>query len=503
MQCCGAYYMHVVTYFQVESSSTFQGLFDAHGFFTFFDAELEAILLRYYDAHSLHDALVHVVGQINHPEKHDSEVNDTIISFVSDSQGLPLGQCRSLKQECERVSLQIAVGSTKFRFELQSDRIHKMEKITALGEKLLQEDWRNPARPKNANRVQEVNQRVIAWALKKALLTRKLSTLLLKYRQIACEKSTSPMKSLAKENSSSDLSNRNNLSVFTKCSHTNSNEDILSTPESSSFTTEGPVPGSLTYAHANDTRNPTVDVTVQSLLSEFRSLTSSERISLKRELMYQVYNPVAFLPGYTPRSVPDHKLGGCRNENRTAKVSRENTNAASCNCSSATDKATSHRQCKVLIINMADDPCCVIDNVYEVSPFPRDRGKRYIDMLAEHSATLYIQAPNGSHLPSMDSYIFDVQRVCSYVFGWNGSTVSVPFYASFIMGINLIANLFVHIVTLGGLLTSFEICNGILMWKNWSEDVAVQYMEAVLACEKQDRRGNNILKEQSQEVTNA
>lgn len=51
------------------------------------------------------------------------------------------------------------------------------------------------------------------------------------------------------------------------------------------------------------------------------------------------------------------------------------------------------------VLNAADDPCCNINNLYEVSPYDMHEGQTFADMIRKTDRGMVAVARSGSHAP--------------------------------------------------------------------------------------------------------
>ena len=51
------------------------------------------------------------------------------------------------------------------------------------------------------------------------------------------------------------------------------------------------------------------------------------------------------------------------------------------------------------VLNAVDDPCCMIHNLYEQSPYPHHEGKTFAQMIRETESGLVAVTYTGSHCP--------------------------------------------------------------------------------------------------------
>jgi predicted alpha/beta-fold hydrolase len=83
------------------------------------------------------------------------------------------------------------------------------------------------------------------------------------------------------------------------------------------------------------------------------------------------------------------------------------------------------------VLNAVDDPCCMIDNLYEQSPYVHHAGKTYAEMIMETSNALVAVTKTGSHCPFLDGFLFPFVRDPLYG-GWMlnswADQVSIEFY---------------------------------------------------------------------------
>jgi predicted alpha/beta-fold hydrolase len=69
------------------------------------------------------------------------------------------------------------------------------------------------------------------------------------------------------------------------------------------------------------------------------------------------------------------------------------------------------------MLNAVDDPCCMIDNLYEQSPYAHHAGKTYAEMITETSNAMVAVTKTGSHCPFLDGFFFPFVRDPLYG-GW-------------------------------------------------------------------------------------
>uniref|UniRef100_A0A7S1Y7G0 Serine aminopeptidase S33 domain-containing protein n=1 Tax=Grammatophora oceanica TaxID=210454 RepID=A0A7S1Y7G0_9STRA len=57
----------------------------------------------------------------------------------------------------------------------------------------------------------------------------------------------------------------------------------------------------------------------------------------------------------------------------------------------------------LLVVNAADDPCCLVDNIYETSPSSHNNNMTYADMARASPNTMIVVTKTGTHCPFLDA----------------------------------------------------------------------------------------------------